>query len=92
MPTSGDGAGQFKDPAARQIKWVSDRERFAAIATGLRVVSAGHGRFQVQILELDAGGLVRVASVVPADVRHMQLYRQLITPESEWGKEEEDAG
>ena len=69
------------------IKWVSDRERFAAIAAGVRVVR-GPGMVQVQILELDDGGVMRVASVVPGDKRHMALYRTLIKPESEWGKED----
>lgn len=69
------------------IPWVSDRERFAAIAAGLRVVKNGL-QYQVQVLELGPGGTVRVAGVVPGDVRHAALYRTLIKPESEWGKNE----
>lgn len=76
---SSDGSG---------VRWKSERERFAAIAAGLRVVSTGGDRpqVQIQILELGDGGLVRVASVVPGDSRHMALYRTLVKPESEWGK------
>lgn len=90
MPSAGDGWPPVKDPAARwgDIQWVSERERFAAIATGLRVVPGASGRVQVQILEFGDGGSVRVASVVPGDRRHMALYRTLITPESEWATDE----
>lgn len=86
MASSGNGGG-FDDPALRgQIKWISERERFAAIAAGLRVVKTTRG-IQVQILELGAGGVIRVASVVPGDQRHAALYRTLIKPESEWGND-----
>lgn len=86
---SAGGNGQFADPALHSIKWKSERERFAAIAAGVRVVSTGGDRpqVQVQILELGAGGTVRVASVVPGDQRHAALYRTLIKPESEWGND-----
>lgn len=67
--------------------WGSVREREVAIASGLRVVSGGAGGApaQVQVLELGPGGKVRVASVVPGDERHLRLWRQLMTAESEWG-------
>lgn len=85
MPSAGDGMGGHKDPALiGPIKWVSERERFAAIASGLRVMKTTRG-VQVQVLEFGPGGVVRVASVVPGDVRHAALYRTLIKPESEWG-------
>lgn len=90
MASAGDGSGQFADPALHDIRWVSERERYAAIAAGLRVISTGGDRpqVQVQILEFGVGGTVRVASVVPGDRRHAALYRTLIKPESEWGKED----
>jgi len=79
--------GTHKDPALKygSIQWGSDRERYASIAAGIRVVEAGHGNIQLQILELADGGYVRVASVVPGDSRHLALYRTLTKPESEWG-------
>lgn len=88
MPSAGEGGG-FADPGLHEIKWVSERERYAAIAAGLRVVKTTRG-VQVQILELGIGGSVRVASVVPGDTRHMAMYRTLIKPESEWGKDEDN--
>lgn len=97
MATAGDGAGQFQDPAARELKWSSERERFAAIAAGVRVIKtlSQNPQYQVQVLELGPGGVVRVAAVVPGDQRHAALYRTLIKPESEWGRDdngEEDQG
>lgn len=81
------------EEAGEKIKWISERERFAAIAAGVRVVQTGGERsqVQVQILELGVGGTVRVAAVVPGDKRHAALYRTLIKPESEWGNEDNGA-
>lgn len=69
--------------------WASERERFAAIAAGVRVIKTGRG-YQVQVLDELPGGGVRVAAVTPGDARHWDLYQTLITPESDWGKDEED--
>lgn len=89
MATGGDGSGGFKDPGLMRVQWASEREKFAAMAVGLRVVMTQSAipKVQVQILDPAPGGGVRVANVVPGDHRHMELYQQLITPESEWGKD-----
>lgn len=83
------GGGGHQDPALRTVQFESDRERFAATEAGLRVVMTGGDRPQVQVQILDdlPGGGVRVAAVVPGDHRHLTLYKALITPESEWGKD-----